>query len=126
MVVIAAPATTAAALDLVQAALLGEAIDAGPVLVFVADERMKYVAVNRPACDVLGYTREELLDLHVTDVVHAADAPSQYEEMVLSGARTGTARLTRKDGATLGFEYRAKQTRIGGMEFFVSVGVTSD
>ncbi len=52
----------------IQTGLLGEAVDVGPVLVFVADENMRYIAVNRRACEVLGYEREELLALHVTDV----------------------------------------------------------
>ena len=46
---------------LIQTSLLGEAIENGPVAVFVADEHGRYVAVNRAACQLLGYTREELL-----------------------------------------------------------------
>ena len=34
---------------LIQASLLGEAIDAADVLVFVADETTRYIAVNRAA-----------------------------------------------------------------------------
>ena len=53
---------------LIQTALLGEAVEAGPALVFVADEQMRYIAVNQFACAALGYTREELLALHVPDI----------------------------------------------------------
>ena len=48
---------------LVQAGLLGEAIDRAPDAVLVADESMRYLAVNQAACRLLGYTREELLAL---------------------------------------------------------------
>src|SRR6266508_2730132 len=74
---------------LVQASLLGEAIDAGPALVFVADEDMQYVAVNETACAELGYEREELLALRVTDVAASADAPEAYARMVASGEAAG-------------------------------------
>ena len=54
-----------AAEALIQTALLGEAIESGPALVFVADEEMRYIAVNQYACEALGYTRDELLGMHV-------------------------------------------------------------
>ena len=43
-----------------QRTLLGEAIDEAPVFVFVADGEGRYVAVNRHACQVLGYSRKQL------------------------------------------------------------------
>jgi PAS domain S-box-containing protein len=107
---------------LIQTALLGEAVDGGPALVFVADETMRYIAVNQSACQALGYTREELLQLNVTDVAREADAPTQYDELLVRGFRHGTALLTRKDGATVQFLYRAEQTIVASMSLFVSVG----
>ncbi len=87
---------------LVQASLLGEAIDPGPVLVLVADENMNYVAVNAYACEVLGYTREELI---------AQKAPNLADG----------GRLTKKDGTTLELEYRVQPTSIAGMLLSVCV-----
>ena len=111
---------------LIQTALLGEALDTGPALVFVADEDMNYIAVNESACRALGYTREELLKLRVTAVAREAEAPSQYDEMLARGFRHGTAVLTRKDGTTLEFGYRATQTTVAGLPLFVSVGFLLD
>jgi PAS domain S-box-containing protein len=111
---------------LIQTALLGEAVDAGPALVFVADEDMRYVAVNQTACDALGYTREELLKLNVHDVAKEPEAPTEYDEMLVRGFRHGTALLTRKDGSTVDFLYRATQTTAAGLTFFVSVGFLAD
>jgi PAS domain S-box-containing protein len=107
---------------LIQASLIGEALDGGPALVFVADEDMRYVAVNALACDVLGYTREELLGLKVTDICRYDEAPKEYEAMLQSRMLEGEAVLTRKNGTTVGFSYTARETRVAGMLFYVSVG----
>ena len=91
-----------AAEALIQTALLGEAVDGGPALVFVADEDMRYIAVNEFACRTLGYTRDELLELRVSKVAREAAAPAQYDELLrrvrLSGdedLRRGPAPLLR-------------------------------
>ena len=111
---------------LIQTALLGEAVDAGPALVFVADEAMRYIAVNQTACKALGYSREELVRLHVPDIAREAGAPSQYDELLARGFRHGTALLTRKDGTTVEFIYRAEQTTVANMPLYVSIGFVYD
>lgn len=107
---------------LLQAALLGEAVDHAPVLVFVADESMRYLAVNQRACDVLGYTREELLALRVTDVATYPEAASDYGELQRERERRGVCELRRKDGTPVQYRYDASETEIAGMLFYVSVG----
>ena len=39
---------------LVQSILLGDAVEHAPVAILVADEEMRYVAVNNYACELLG------------------------------------------------------------------------
>lgn len=107
---------------LIQTALLGEAVDAGPALVFVADEEMKYLAVSRSACEELGYTREELLKLRVNEVAREPVSPTEFDEMLVRGARDGIATLTRKDGSTFQFRYRATKATVAGLYLFVSIG----
>jgi PAS domain S-box-containing protein len=111
---------------LIQTALIGEAVEGGPALVFVADEQMRYIAVNRFACESLGYTREALLALRVGDVARDPEAPGEFDEMLASGSRRGTTRLTRSDGSTAEFFYRAAKTTVAGLMFFVSVGFLSE
>ena len=115
-----------AAEPLIQTALLGEAVDSGPALIFVADDEMRYIAVNECACRTLGYTREEMLSLRVDEVAKEPDAPTQFDEMLARGFRHGTSVLTCKDGSTVGFLYRASKTQLAGMSFFVSVGFVAD
>jgi PAS domain-containing protein len=86
----------------VQASLLGEAIDRGPVLVLVADEDGNYVAVNEFACELLGYTREELLEQRAPD-------PDNL------------GMLRSKDGTLLELEHWAQPTQIAGMLLYVVV-----
>jgi PAS domain S-box-containing protein len=113
---------TGVAEPLIQASLLGEAIEHGSVAVFVADERGKYVAVNQAACIMLGYTREELLGLSVADVAQYTEATEEWSEMRQAGTRVGTFTLTCKNGKTIEFGYIAGATTVAGMPLFVSVG----
>jgi PAS domain S-box-containing protein len=106
----------------VQQSLLAQVVDTAPALVFVADEEMRYVAVNQTACDVLGYTRDELLRLRVTDVAASDEAPELYIEMLQNRGQTGTTPIRTKDGRLLRLHYKAGQTQIAGMHYFVSIG----
>jgi PAS domain S-box-containing protein len=112
----------ATAETLIQTSLLGEAVDASPALVFVADAEMRYIAVNQTACDVLGYTRDELLGLSVSDIAREPGAPTEFDEMLVRGRRAGVSLLTTKDGRTLEFHYAASKTTVARLDMFVSVG----
>jgi PAS domain S-box-containing protein len=105
-----------------QQALLLELWDQAPALVFVADHEMRYLAVNQTACDVLGYTREELLGLRVTDVAVADDAGGLYDDLLEVARQTGTTRIRAKDGATHSFDYSARECTIAGLTYYISVG----
>ena len=80
-----------AAEPLIQASLLGEAVDTGPVAIFVADEQMRYVAVNAYAAELLGYTRAELLELRV----HGRRARARGDRALRRGGRSSPARRHR-------------------------------
>ena len=100
---------------LIQTALLGEAIEAGPALVFVADEQMRYIAVNQFACEALGYTREELLALHVRDVARDPRAAAEYDELLarrLPPRHRATDAQGRLDRRVL---LRAAKTTVAGL-----------
>ena len=92
------------------------------MLIFVADEEMRYIAVSEYACDVLGYTEQELLGMHVTDVAVGPTAGRDYRRMVESGWLVGLERLRCKDGAEVTLRYRAGETEVDGRPVYVSVG----
>ena len=107
---------------LIQSSLIGEAIDGGPLLVFVADEEMQYVAVNDYACTVLGYSREELLGMSVPDVTVGPGVQKTYRAFLRAGEMAGTVVLRHRDGTELPFAYRARETTVAGMTLYVSAG----
>jgi PAS domain S-box-containing protein len=114
--------STAVAHDLVQKSLIGEALDSGPIAVFVADDDGKYLAVNAYACELLGYEREELLALRVTDVAINDDAEGDYEKMIRrGGTHLGLTVLRRKDGSEISMHFRAGETTVGGMLLYLGV-----
>jgi PAS domain S-box-containing protein len=107
---------------LIQASLLGEAIDHGPVAVFVADDDLRYIAVNEFACTLLGYSREELLGLRLTDLAPDGEARLDHPDFVAYRARDGQTRLLRKDRTEVTIAYRASETTVAGMRFYVAIG----
>jgi PAS domain S-box-containing protein len=111
-----------AADQLIQSSLLGEAVDRGPALVFVADEEMRYIAVNQRACEVLGYDREALLGLRVTDIARDPSTTGEYVEMIERGGRNGASILTCKDGSEVVFRYQAGEATVAGLPFYIAVG----
>jgi PAS domain S-box-containing protein len=106
---------------LVQAGLLGEAIDRAPDIVLVADESRRYLAVNQAACSILGYTREELLGLRATDIATDPEAEAEYDDVIAHGYRTGTTLLRRKDGTQIRTAYRAHETKVAGMTVYMAI-----
>jgi len=110
----------------VQLGLLGEAVDGAPVAVFVADETGAYVAANRYACELLGYSRDQLLKLRVHDVTVEADVGAHYTRFVNERRERGTVTLRRKDGSTFPFRYAAGETNISALTYYVSFGLPDE
>jgi len=106
---------------LIQHALLGEAVDAGPAAIFVLGEDRRYVAVNETACRLLGYERSELLALDPTDIAPESDVDARLHELDSIGRLEGNVRLRAKSGELIGFRYRASAATAAHMRFWVSV-----
>jgi PAS domain S-box-containing protein len=107
--------------ELIQTTLLGEAAENAPIAIFVADEEMSYIAVNRRACDLLGYTRDELLSLKVSDVgASPSRSNERYSEMILQGELRGEGAVVRKDGSEVEVEFWAYPTRVAQMTVYVA------
>jgi PAS domain S-box-containing protein len=106
---------------LVQSVLLGEAVEHAPVAILVADEEMRYVAANATACELLGYTREELLRLRVPDVASYPEAEGEFEAMIAAGELMGRTTVRCKDGTKRTLRHRSSETTIAGLTYYVAV-----
>lgn len=106
---------------LVQAVLIGEAVSGGGYAVLVADEDMRYVAASGGACELLGYSRAELLGMRVPEVVVETDAAARYSAFLRDRAQQGVITLRRKDGTEVVATYDARATRVSGLPYYVSV-----
>ena len=105
-----------------RAAVLAAAIDDAPVCVFVADADMRFVAVNGYACELLGYSEDELLEMRVPDIATYDEAPKEYSTLMALAYLQGTSRLRCKDGEEVALSYVAGEMRVDGAELYVSVG----
>jgi PAS domain S-box-containing protein len=112
---------------LIDTVLVGEALEHGPVAVFVFDEEGRYLAVNGYACDLLGYERDYLLQRAVGEL--SAYPASEAIESYLAAMKAGTEATTevrRADGTILRLRFRAAASKVAGMPVFVGVAWPAD
>jgi PAS domain S-box-containing protein len=112
----------AAETDALQETLLGEALEHAPVGALVLDETGSYLAANRMACRLTGYSREELLALNPRDLaVDPSNVGATLRAMAGGELVHGVGRIRCKDGQCVSLEYRVGATRSGGLPYFVLV-----
>jgi len=90
------------------AALSEHALDG----VFFADPSGRYVEANRAALEMLGFTRAELLELTVNDLVPAEDretSPPRWQEVSAGAHIRRDRRLRRKDGTPVSVDLVANR-----------------
>lgn len=108
--------------DLVQETLLGEALEHAPVGAIVLDEQGRYLAANRLACELSGYSREELLEGGARALAFDPESlPDAMARMASGDLQGGSTEMKRKDGSGITCEYRVGATRSGGLPFYVVV-----
>lgn len=114
-----------AALPPVQAGLLGKAFETSRHAVFVSSyDRNVILAVNQAACELLGYSREELLESTPGTYTTRSDdeLDGVYEELREPGAtRRGRAQLKRRDGSIATIDYWGSWVRVTGADYLLTV-----
>lgn len=95
--------------ELVEQALEG-------IMVRRSDGRI--VFVNEMFCQMLGYSREEMLQLNIKDMVHPEDAETirQIQQLSHGGHLQLHKRMLRKDGRVIYVEVSAKRLRNGDIQ----------
>lgn len=89
-----------------QRAVFNQALDA----FLIADDEGRCVEVNRAACELLGYSRDELLRLRIEALVpppRRARCRELWRMLIATGQQSGELTLHHRDGTALEVEYRA-------------------
>lgn len=79
-------------------------------IILVADDDGNFVQANDTACQKLGYSKEELLDMGIPDITHGpihSYGNKQWNDFIRTGTDEGEYLLETKDGTILTVEYRA-------------------
>jgi PAS domain S-box-containing protein len=108
--------------------LLGEALMSGRSAVLVTDDEGRYLAVNDSATELLGYSRDEIVELNAHDVSMSSEEEIAEVYAMLSRTRSlqRTARLRRKDGVVGTIGYVALESVVAGLPVVVSVTAPID
>ncbi|HRE06431.1 MAG TPA: MASE1 domain-containing protein, partial [Opitutaceae bacterium] len=104
-------------------------IDRATLAIFWADPEGRFADVNDFAASTLGYTREELLRLHIGEVdTHATPErwPRYRDELREAGTLTFVTRMRRRDGSRFEAEIHAHHLALADREviFFFARDIT--
>jgi PAS domain S-box-containing protein len=74
------------------------------------DATRRYVAVNDAACELLGYTRDELLKMRIEDISYPSGAhvKPMYAQFVEDGSMRGIFALQRKSGEIIWVRFQSR------------------
>jgi PAS domain S-box-containing protein len=100
------------------AAVFENSLDA----ILLMDDAGRYVDANPAACQLLGYTRDEIVRLNVSDLTRGVDRgeiPGLMRQFLAAGRQQGEYTLLCKDGATREVEYRAVANILPGLHLSV-------
>jgi PAS domain S-box-containing protein len=96
-----------------------------PVAKLIVDDDRRLVDVNPGACELLGYTHDELLGLRVDDIVPSDAAIAElWQTFVEEGSLSGAFKLRRRDGSTRDVEYSASTDVLPGRHLAILTDVT--
>lgn len=83
-------------------ATLRQYMDSAPDGITVADGTGKYLEVNEPACKLLGYSKEEMLQMSVSDVISPdIDTDEFFGDLIRNGSKEGIITVQKKDKTQL-------------------------
>lgn len=89
---------------------------------FLHDTEGRIIDVNQQACESLGYTREELLQMKVSDVeenFNLEPAQESWRQMQATGPLTLIGHHRRKDGSRFPYEARLSTYNVGDRQFIL-------
>lgn len=97
-------------------------VEQAPDGIFLADAKGRFVDVNPSGCELLGYTRDEVLQLGIVDLIPPEDLASRpvpFEELRCGESVYIERRLRKKDGSLLPVEIAARRLDSGLLQGIV-------
>jgi len=88
--------------------------------IFIADENARFIEVNQAACELTGYSKEELLKMSIPDLHEKRDlhAYKRYFHRIMKGESIlSEAKILRKDGTKVNAEFSNKRILIDGIPY---------
>lgn len=112
----------------IQSDFVTKLIDEHPDALFVHDLQGKFVEVNKRACESLGYTRNQLLDMSFTDieVEHQLSLPEVWDRVAESGPCTIGGAHRRSDGTVFFVEVRISAVSAGDQQLMIAAARPCD
>ncbi|MCP5063785.1 MAG: PAS domain S-box protein [Ignavibacteriae bacterium] len=98
--------------------IIDDAVDA----IFVGDEKGNFIVVNKSAEQLTGYTRDELLDLNMSNLFPQkilTKSPLKYNNLDSSQVITSEREIVRKDGTFVLVEMKSKKLDSGNYQSFI-------
>ncbi len=103
---------------------LGAIVDGSRDAVFISDEDARFMLVNSAACELTGYSEDELLEMRIPDLHDEEDlhAYNDYHAEIMDGQDAMTeADILRKDGTKVTTEFSNRRIVIAGTLFMHTV-----
>jgi diguanylate cyclase (GGDEF)-like protein/PAS domain S-box-containing protein len=96
--------------------------------ILLASDDGSYVDANPAACAMTGYTRDELLAMHVSQLVvpDSLDLDAVWAGFLLSGSSRGRIQLRHKDGSEIVAAFSAKAQVLPGLDLSILSDVTEE
>ena len=99
-------------------------VDRASDAIFVHDGEGRLLDVNRSACESLGYTRKELLQMKVPDFeqsVQLQEAMQIWQELALGNSQIVRGRHRRKNGTSFPVEVNVTRYEVQGKQVFAAM-----
>jgi PAS domain S-box-containing protein len=102
--------------------LLGQAAATAGAGLLVSDDTSRVVAANSAACKLLGYARDQLLQLRLGDLADRTSGLVESAREVAEGKiRHGTASVRRKDGESFPAQWVSVPAQLEGLPYVLTL-----
>ncbi len=90
----------------------------------LADDERRYVDANPPACELLGLTREEILEKRIEDLSPPElkdQVPAIYQAFIEAGSQAGPFTMIRSDGTEIPCSFSASANVVPGIHLSILI-----